>query len=88
MSAAFVLMITDGQDTQIRAEDLQQAGYAIGPARRRRADRHRKQAINDAAARAVPPLWAARSLSVLSSCGSQNVLFCLRVNGCWPAADR
>ena len=32
MSVAFVLMITDGQDTQKRAEDLQQAGYAIGPA--------------------------------------------------------
>jgi hypothetical protein len=29
MSAAFVLMITDGQDTQKRTEDLQQAGYAI-----------------------------------------------------------
>jgi hypothetical protein len=29
MSAAFVLMITDGQDTQKRPEDLQQAGYAI-----------------------------------------------------------
>ena len=32
MSVAFVLMITDGQDTQKRAEDLQQAGNAIGPA--------------------------------------------------------
>ena len=31
MSAALVLMITDGQDTQKRTEDLQQARYAIGP---------------------------------------------------------
>ena len=35
MSAALVLMITDGQDTQKRTEDLQQAVYAIGPAWRR-----------------------------------------------------
>jgi hypothetical protein len=59
MSAAFVLMITDGQDTQKRAEDLQQAGYAIGPAWRYQADRHRKQAINGAAMRALPPIGAA-----------------------------
>ena len=38
MSAALVLMITDGQDTQKRTEDLQEAGYAIGPAWRHRAD--------------------------------------------------
>jgi hypothetical protein len=37
MSAAFVLMITDGQDTQKRAEDLQVAGYAVVQAWRRRA---------------------------------------------------
>jgi hypothetical protein len=49
MSAAFVLMITDGQDTQKRAEDLQVAGYAVVQAWRRRADRHRKQAINGTA---------------------------------------
>ncbi len=59
MSAAFVLMITDGQDTQKRAEDLQQAGYAIGPAWRRRADRHRKQAITGAATHALPPMCTA-----------------------------
>jgi hypothetical protein len=55
MSAALVPMITDGQDTQKRTEDLQQAIYAIGPAWRHRADRRRKQAINGAAMRAVPP---------------------------------
>lgn len=38
MSAALVLMITDGQDTQKRTEDLQQAVYAIGPAWRRPED--------------------------------------------------
>ena len=38
MSAALVLMITDGQDTQKRTEDLQEAIYAIGPAWRHRAD--------------------------------------------------
>jgi len=43
MSAAFVLMITDGQDTQIRAEDPQQAGYAIGPAWRRQPDPVRQE---------------------------------------------
>ena len=57
MSAALVLMITDGQDTQKRTEDLQQAGYAIGPAWRRRADRHGKQAINGA----PPPFQGRRS---------------------------
>jgi hypothetical protein len=35
MSAAFVLMITDGQDTQKRTEDLQPADNAVGPAWRR-----------------------------------------------------
>ena len=35
MSVAFVLMITDGQDTQKRAEGLRQADNAIGPAWRR-----------------------------------------------------
>ena len=39
MSAAFALMNTDGQNTQKRAEDLQQAGYVIDLAWRRRADR-------------------------------------------------
>jgi hypothetical protein len=56
MSAAFVLVITDGQDTQKRAGNLQQAGHVIGPAWRRRADRHRKQAIKGAATRALLPL--------------------------------
>jgi hypothetical protein len=40
MSAAFVLMITDGQDTQKRAGDLEVADYAVVQAWRRRADRH------------------------------------------------
>jgi hypothetical protein len=52
MSAAFVLMITDGQDTQKRAGDLQHAGYATGLAWRHRADHNRKQAINGAVTRA------------------------------------
>jgi hypothetical protein len=39
MSAAFALMNTDGQDTQKRAKDLQQAGYVVDLAWRRRADR-------------------------------------------------
>jgi len=36
MSAAFVLTITDGQDTQKPAEDFQQTGYVIGLASRAR----------------------------------------------------
>jgi hypothetical protein len=36
MSAAFVLTITDGQDTQKPAEDFQQTGYVVGPALRAR----------------------------------------------------
>jgi len=36
MSAAFVLTITDGHDTQKLAEDIQQTGYVVGPALRAR----------------------------------------------------
>src|SRR5580698_7808717 len=76
MSAAFALMNTDGQNTQKRAEDLQQAGNAIDLAWRRRADRPSRrvgETVYGAARR-----WDARCITRLTSVLEANLrLLCL-----------